>query len=87
MSRTLQPPATDQDSAARQQPFDQFLVGRLVNIDGRALAATRPTFGGSLLCTIMTLAYRPQMATMRPRTAPMPRRDESRSGEIGRAHV
>ncbi len=53
-----------------------------LNIDGRALAATRPTFGGSLLCTIMTLAYRPQMATMRPRTAPMPRRDESRMGDI-----
>jgi electron transfer flavoprotein alpha subunit len=53
-----------------------------LNIDGRALAATRPTFGGSLLCTIMTLAYRPQMATMRPRTAPMPRRDETRTGDI-----
>jgi electron transfer flavoprotein alpha subunit len=53
-----------------------------LNIDGRALAATRPTFGGSLLCTIMTLAYRPQMATMRPRTAPMPRREETRSGDI-----
>jgi len=53
-----------------------------LNIDGRALAATRPTFGGSLLCTIMTLAYRPQMATMRPRTAAMPRRDDSRSGDI-----
>ncbi|MBL8275796.1 MAG: electron transfer flavoprotein subunit alpha/FixB family protein [Pelomonas sp.] len=53
-----------------------------LNIDGRALAATRPTFGGSLLCTIMTLAYRPQMATMRPRTAAMPRRDETRSGDI-----
>jgi electron transfer flavoprotein alpha subunit len=38
-----------------------------LRIDGRALAATRPTFGGSLLCTIMTLAYRPQMATVRPR--------------------
>jgi electron transfer flavoprotein alpha subunit len=53
-----------------------------LNIDGRALAATRPTFGGSLLCTIMTLAYRPQMATMRPRTAQMPRRDDSRRGDI-----
>jgi len=53
-----------------------------LNIDGRALAATRPTFGGSLLCTIMTLAYRPQMATMRPRTAAMPTRDEGRSGDI-----
>lgn len=53
-----------------------------LNIDGRALAATRPTFGGSLLCTIMTLAYRPQMATVRPRVMQMPRRDETRSGEI-----
>jgi electron transfer flavoprotein alpha subunit len=53
-----------------------------LNIDGRALAATRPTFGGSLLCTIMTLAYRPQMATVRPRVMQMPRRDESRSGDI-----
>ena len=58
-----------------------------LNIDGttRALAATRPTFGGSLLCTIMTLAYRPQMATVRPRVMPMPRRDDSRSGGITEA--
>ena len=55
-----------------------------LNIDAttRALAATRPTFGGSLLCTIMTLAYRPQMATVRPRVMAMPRRDETRSGTI-----
>jgi electron transfer flavoprotein alpha subunit len=51
-------------------------------IDGRALAATRPTFGGSLLCTIMTLAYRPQMATVRPRVMAMPRRDAERPGDI-----
>ncbi len=37
-----------------------------VDPDG-SLAATRPTFGGSLLCTIYTLNYRPQMATVRPR--------------------
>jgi electron transfer flavoprotein alpha subunit len=53
-----------------------------LNIDGRALAATRPTFGGSLLCTIMTLAYRPQMASVRPRVMQMPRRDDSRQGDI-----
>ena len=53
-----------------------------LNIDGRALAATRPTFGGSLLCTIMTLAYRPQMATVRPRVMKMPRRDDTRTGSI-----
>lgn len=41
-----------------------------------SLAATRPTFGGSLLCTIYTLNYRPQMATVRPRVMPMPERVE-----------
>jgi electron transfer flavoprotein alpha subunit len=44
-----------------------------VDADG-SLAATRPTFGGSLLCTIYTLNYRPQMATVRPRVMPMPER-------------
>ncbi len=55
-----------------------------LNIDpaSRALAATRPTFGGSLLCTIMTLAYRPQMATVRPRVMQMPRREPGRTGTI-----
>ncbi|ASW03088.1 electron transfer flavoprotein subunit alpha/FixB family protein [Paraburkholderia aromaticivorans] len=55
-----------------------------LNIDpvSRALAATRPTFGGSLLCTIMTLAYRPQMATVRPRVMQMPPRDTARTGNI-----
>ncbi len=48
----------------------------------RALAATRPTFGGSLLCTIMTLAYRPQMATVRPRVMAMPDMDTARTGTI-----
>jgi len=48
----------------------------------KALAATRPTFGGSLYCTIMTLAYRPQMATVRPRVMEMPRADASRTGAI-----
>ena len=47
-----------------------------------SLAATRPTFGGSLLCTIYTLNYRPQMATVRPRVMPMPERVEGREGRI-----
>ncbi len=46
-----------------------------VDADG-SLAATRPTFGGSLLCTIYTLNYRPQMATVRPRVMAMPERNE-----------
>lgn len=52
-----------------------------VDADG-SLAATRPTFGGSLLCTIYTLNYRPQMATVRPRVMPTPARDEKREGRI-----
>ncbi|MBZ0090852.1 MAG: electron transfer flavoprotein subunit alpha/FixB family protein [Sulfuricellaceae bacterium] len=53
-----------------------------IDPENRSLAATRPTFGGSLLCTIVTLNYRPQMATVRPRVMAMPERDESRSGRI-----
>ncbi len=49
-----------------------------VDADG-SLAATRPTFGGSLLCTIYTLNYRPQMATVRPRVMPMPERSRRRA--------
>ncbi len=50
--------------------------------DEGSLAATRPTFGGSLLCTIFTLNYRPQMATVRPRVLPMPVPQLGRSGRV-----
>ena len=53
-----------------------------IDPENRSLAATRPTFGGSLLCTIVTLNYRPQMATVRPRVMAMPESDASRSGRI-----
>lgn len=53
-----------------------------IDMENRSLAATRPTFGGSLLCTIVTLNYRPQMATVRPRVMSMPAYDTSRSGRI-----
>jgi electron transfer flavoprotein alpha subunit len=56
-------------------------TGLDVDADG-SLAATRPTFGGSLLCTIYTLNYRPQMATVRPRVLPMPARVERAPGRI-----
>ncbi|MGO9135734.1 MAG: electron transfer flavoprotein subunit alpha/FixB family protein [Methylovirgula sp.] len=57
-----------------------------VDADG-SLAATRPTFGGSLLCTIYTLNYRPQMATMRPRVAAVPVYVPGRSGKVIRHEV
>ncbi|CAB4243395.1 Protein FixB [Methylacidimicrobium sp. AP8] len=53
-----------------------------IDRESRALAATRPTFGGNLLCTILTLNYRPQMATVRPRVLPLPAKDGRRTGEI-----
>jgi electron transfer flavoprotein alpha subunit len=53
-----------------------------IDPDDRGLLATRPTFGGSLMCTIVTLNYRPQMATVRPRVLAMPQRQPGRSGRI-----
>lgn len=50
--------------------------------DDKSLAATRPTFGGSLLCTIYTLNFRPQMATVRPRVMAMPKRQERPIGRV-----
>jgi electron transfer flavoprotein alpha subunit len=43
-----------------------------IDPEDRCLLSTRPTFGGSLLCTIVTLNARPQMATVRHRVMPMP---------------
>lgn len=53
-----------------------------IDPDNRSMAATRPTFGGSLLCTIVTLNYRPQMATVRSRVMAMAERDASRTGRV-----
>ncbi len=57
-------------------------TGLAIDPDNRGLLATRPTFGGSLLCTIQTLNYRPQMATIRPRVMAMPDAVPERSGRI-----
>jgi electron transfer flavoprotein alpha subunit len=53
-----------------------------IDPDNRGLLATRPTFGGSLLCTIQTLNYRPQMATIRPRVMSMPDAIPGRTGRF-----
>jgi electron transfer flavoprotein alpha subunit len=57
-------------------------TGLTIDPDNRSLAATRPTFGGSLLCTIVTLNYRPQMATVRPRVMAMADCDPTRTGRV-----
>ena len=46
------------------------------------LIQTRPAIGGNILATIVTARHRPQMATVRPRSARPPGPVEGRSGEI-----
>lgn len=50
----------------------------------KQLLATRPTFGGNQLATIVTPdpKHCPQMATVRPRIFPMPERDPLRKGDV-----
>jgi electron transfer flavoprotein alpha subunit len=48
----------------------------------KILAATRPTFGGNLMATILCRQQRPQMATVRPRVLPMPEPLPQAAGEL-----
>jgi electron transfer flavoprotein alpha subunit len=48
----------------------------------KILAATRPTFGGNLMATILCRQQRPQMATVRPRVLPMPEPMPQTEGEL-----
>lgn len=48
----------------------------------KILAATRPTFGGNLMATILCRQHRPQMATVRPRVLPMPEPLPAADGEL-----
>lgn len=57
-------------------------TGLDIDTSDRSLLSTRPTFGGTLMATIVNVATRPQMATVRPRVFPLPERDATRSGRI-----
>ncbi|HSW33001.1 MAG TPA: electron transfer flavoprotein subunit alpha/FixB family protein [Steroidobacteraceae bacterium] len=57
-------------------------TGLDIDTSDRTLLSTRPTFGGTLMATIVNLATRPQMATVRPRVFPLPERDGARHGRI-----
>lgn len=46
------------------------------------LAATRPTFGGNLMATILCRHHRPQMVTVRPRVFPLPQPVAGAHGEL-----
>lgn len=53
-----------------------------IDPEKKILAATRPTFGGNLMATILCKTQRPQMATVRPRVLPTPRPMEAVDGEV-----
>ncbi len=55
-----------------------------IDPDKKILAATRPTFGGNLMATILCQKQRPQMATVRPRVLPMPQPLPAAQGELVR---
>ncbi|MDR2208550.1 MAG: electron transfer flavoprotein subunit alpha/FixB family protein [Azoarcus sp.] len=57
-------------------------TGLEIDLEDRSLLSSRPTFGGSLMCTIVNLNTRPQMATARPRVFPIPEPDFSRQGRV-----
>lgn len=46
------------------------------------LLQTRPAIGGNIMATIKTPNHRPQMATVRPKSTPVPPREAGRTGKI-----
>ncbi len=57
-------------------------TGLDINLENRLLLMTRPTFGGSIMATILCQNYRPQMSTVRPRVMKLLKKDSERRGEI-----
>ncbi len=48
----------------------------------KLLVSTRPVFGGNAHAEVVSKSARPQMATLRPKTVPPAKRDDSRKGEV-----
>jgi electron transfer flavoprotein alpha subunit len=57
-------------------------TGLDIDPECRLLMMTRPTFGGSIMATILCRNHRPQMSTVRPRVMKLPKKDLDRRGEI-----
>jgi electron transfer flavoprotein alpha subunit len=53
-----------------------------VDLETRNLLQTRPAFGGNIMATIVCPAYRPQIATVRPRVMKALEPNPTRTGEI-----
>ncbi|MCR5681289.1 MAG: electron transfer flavoprotein subunit alpha/FixB family protein [Clostridiales bacterium] len=62
-------------------------TGLAIDPENGDLLQTRPAFGGNIMATIRSGAYRPQMATVRPRVMPVPEPEPGRIGEIIRETV
>jgi electron transfer flavoprotein alpha subunit len=57
-------------------------TGLDIDPESRLLLMTRPTFGGSIMATILCRDYRPQMSTVRPRVMKLPSKEPDHRGEI-----
>jgi len=57
-------------------------TGLEIDLAGRLLLQTRPTFGGNIMATIVCQTKRPQMSTVRPRVFKKNVPDKSRKGQI-----
>ena len=53
----------------------------------RMMHATRPSFGGNLMATILCEKHRPEMATVRPMSFPRTPRVAGRQGKVLKVHV
>ncbi|GAB6280736.1 MAG: hypothetical protein STSR0007_08330 [Thermovirga sp.] len=57
-------------------------TGLEIDPESGDLLQTRPAIGGNVMATIRTSNHRPQMATVRPRTFPIPDPDPTREGKV-----
>ncbi|MDO9507850.1 MAG: electron transfer flavoprotein subunit alpha/FixB family protein [Thermovirgaceae bacterium] len=62
-------------------------TGLEIDPENGDLLQTRPAIGGNVMATIRTSDHRPQMATVRPRTFPIPDPDQKRKGKAERLDV
>lgn len=57
-------------------------TGLDIDKDTGLLLQTRPAIGGNIMATIQTPNHMPQMATVRPRTFPVPKPDKRRKAQV-----
>lgn len=67
---------------AAQTGITADATGLSIDKKSRMLHATRPSFGGNLMATILCERHRPEMATVRPMAFPRAEKVPGRKGEI-----